>query len=129
VFEKLADEEQKHIDFVQGLIDALQAEESTALDKGAELEAEGFFSQRADSEMLDQTVIESMVPDLSVLRMAYLIERDFAEFYEMAAGRAEDKEARKSLEMLARWERGHEKLFKDLHDKAFVEYAGMPWGG
>jgi rubrerythrin len=129
VFEKLADEEQKHIDFIQGLIDALEAEESAALDKGAELEAEGFFSQRADSEMLDQTVIESMVPDLSVLRMAYLIERDFAEFYEMAAGRAENERARKSLEMLARWERGHEKLFKDLHDKAFEEYAGMPWGG
>ena len=129
VFEKLADEEQKHIDFIQGLIDALEAEESAPLDKGAELEAEGFFSQRADSEMLDQTVIESMVPDLSVLRMVYLIERDFAEFYEMAAGRAEDEGAKKSLEMLARWERGHEKLFKDLHDKAFEEYAGMPWGG
>jgi hypothetical protein len=27
------------------------------------------------------------------------------------------------------WERGHEKLFKHLHDKAFEEYAQMPWGG
>ena len=79
--------------------------------------------------MLDQTVIESMVPDLSVLRMAYLIERDFAEFYEMASGRAKDKTARESLEMLARWERGHERLFKAMHDRAFEEYAGMPWGG
>lgn len=129
VFEKLADEEQKHIDFIQGLIDALQAEESTALDKGAELEAEGFFSQRADSEMLDQTVIESMVPDLSVLRMAYLIERDFAEFYEMAADRTEDETAKKSLTMLAKWERQHEKLFKRMHDLAFEQYASMPWGG
>jgi len=33
------------------------------------------------------------------------------------------------LEMLATWERGHEKLFKYLHDKAFEEYAQMPWGG
>jgi rubrerythrin len=129
VFEKLADEEQKHIDFIEGLIDALDTEESSGLGKGAELEAEGFFSQRADSEMLDQTVIESMVPDLSVLRMAYLIERDFAEFYEMAASRAENQAAKESLQMLARWERGHERLFKDLHDKAFEEYAGMPWGG
>jgi len=27
------------------------------------------------------------------------------------------------------WERGHEALFKQLHDKAFEEYAQMPWGG
>ncbi len=78
--------------------------------------------------MLDQTVIESMVPDLTVLRMAYLIERDFAEFYEMAAGNVEG-EAQEILQMLAAWERGHEELFKKMHDKAFEEYAGMPWGG
>jgi rubrerythrin len=96
---------------------------------GMQLDAEGFFSQRAEAEMLDQTVIESMVPDLTVLRMAYLIERDFAEFYEMAAGRVEGDSAREALEMLARWERGHEELFKKMHDKAFEEYAGMPWGG
>jgi len=31
--------------------------------------------------------------------------------------------------MLAEWERGHERLFKELHDKIFQEYAAMPWGG
>ena len=33
------------------------------------------------------------------------------------------------LNALATWERGHEKLFKRYHDKAFEEYAQMPWGG
>jgi rubrerythrin len=127
-FRQLAAEEQKHIDFIQAQIDALDegAAPNTAL--GAELEAEGFFSQRAESEMLDQTVLEAMVPDLPVLRMAYLIERDFAEFYEMAARKSEG-EAKEILSMLAEWERGHERLFKHLHDKAFEEYAEMPWGG
>jgi rubrerythrin len=78
--------------------------------------------------MLDQTVAESMVPDLSVLRMAYLIERDFVEFYESAAEHAEG-EAKEALEMLARWERGHERFFRQLHDTAFEAYAQMPWGG
>jgi rubrerythrin len=128
-FERLADEEQKHIDFIQGLLDALDTGDTAGVEKGAALEAEGFFSQRAETEMLDQTVIEAMVPDLAVLRMAYLIERDFAEFYEMAANRVEDENARASLSMLARWERGHERLFQAMHDKAFEEYAGMPWGG
>jgi len=31
--------------------------------------------------------------------------------------------------MLARWERQHETLFKATHDRAFEEYASMPWGG
>lgn len=128
-FEKLAEEEQKHIEFIQGLIAALDKKEATGLEKGKALEKEGFFAQRARTEMLDQTVIEAMVPDLAVLRMAYLIERDFAEFYEMAADRVADESAKKALGMLARWERTHEQLFKELHDRAFEEYAGMPWGG
>ncbi len=128
VFERLAAEEQKHIEFIQAQLDALDEGKAPDTALGAELEREGFFSQRADSEMLDQTMLEAMVPDLPVLRMAYLIERDFAEFYEMAAGKSEG-EAKAVLTMLAEWERGHERLFKRLHDKAFEEYAEMPWGG
>lgn len=127
-FRRLAGEEQRHIDFIQGLLNALDEGRSPSAAMDNELEQEAFFSERAASEMLDQTVIESMVPDLPVLRMAYLIERDFAEFYESAAERAEG-EAREALEMLVRWERGHERFFKQLHDTAFEEYAQMPWGG
>ena len=129
IFERLAAEEEKHIEFIQGLIERLDAESTQGTEAEQALDQEGFFSQRAETEMLDQTVIEAMVPDLAVLRMAYLIERDFAEFYEMAAGRVQDETARKSLTMLSKWERQHEKLFKRLHDAAFEEYASMPWGG
>lgn len=126
-FERLALEEQKHIVFIEGLLDALEKDTSPG-GGDVDLTEEGFFSERAATEMLDQTVAESMVPDLSVLRMAYLIERDFAEFYEAAADRAEG-EARDALETLAKWERGHARFFKRLHDTAFEEYAEMPWGG
>jgi rubrerythrin len=127
-FERLAGEEQKHIEFIQGLLDALDEVGSRGVARDVELEQEGFFSERAASELLDQTVLEAMVPDLPVLRTAYLIERDLAEFYEMAAGKAEG-EAKEALQMLADWERGHEAFFKQIHDKAFEEYAQMPWGG
>jgi rubrerythrin len=127
-FKRLAEEEQKHIEFIEGLIAALDDETASAVDMGVELEKEGFFADRADSEMIEQTVTEAMVPDLPVLRMAYLIERDFAEFYELAASKAEG-DAQKALEMLASWERGHEQLFRQIHDRAFEEYAQMPWGG
>ena len=126
-FRRLALEEQKHILFIEGLLESLdEGRTAEAADIG--LQEEDFFSERAASEMLDQTVVESMVPDLSVLRMAYLIERDFVEFYQSAAEQAEG-DARQALEMLAQWERGHEKFFKQLHDTAFEEYAQMPWGG
>jgi len=67
------------------------------------------------------------VPDLPVLRMAFLIECDFAEFYATAAQQAEGEE--KTVLESCPLERGPEKLFKHLHDKAFEEYAQMPWGG
>ncbi len=125
VFRRLADEEEKHIRFIQGLLNALEAGQEAS---AATLEGEGFFSQRAATEMLDQTLIESMIPDVTVLRTAYLIERDFAEFYQMAADKATG-EAKAALTKLAQWERGHERLFKELHDKVFQQYMEMPWGG
>jgi rubrerythrin len=128
VFKQLAAEEQKHIEFIQAQIDALDKGEAPDTTIGIELQEEGFFSQRAEAEMLDQTMLEAMVPDLPVLRTAYLIERDFADFYEMAARKSEG-EVKEVLQMLAQWERGHERLFKRLHDTAFEEYAEMPWGG
>ena len=127
IFHRLAAEEQKHIEFIETLLGGLETGES-GVGLAIELEQEDRFSQRAESEMLDQAVIESMIPDVAILRMAYLIERDFAEFYEMAADKAKG-DARLALRTLARWERGHERLFKELHDRVFEEYAQMPWGG
>ena len=128
IFLRLAREEQKHIEFIEALIRALDYDESST-EAGTVLQEEGDrFTERAESEMLDQTVVESMVPDVAILRMAYLIERDFAEFYETASQQAEG-EAKAALAALARWERGHERLFKELHDRVFQEYAEMPWGG
>ena len=127
IFRRLAAEEQKHIEFIKILLARLTDGESLG-GPPANLEAGDRFATRAEAEMMDQTIIESMVPDVAVLRMAYLIERDFAEFYEMAADKAEG-EAQIALRALARWERGHEALFKNLHDRVFEEYAAMPWGG
>lgn len=127
-FLRLAGEEQKHIEFIQGLLNKMDSGEPLDASHSQTMQEAGFFAERALSEGIDQTVLEAMVPDLPVLRMAYLIERDFAEFYEYTARKTEG-EARQVLEMLAHWERGHEQLFKEFHDRAFEEYAQMPWGG
>jgi len=124
-FKAIAEEEQKHIDFIAAQLAALNAGVSA---EDPELPQAGFFAERAESESIEMRVNESMVADLPVLRMAYLIERDFSEFYSQMASRTEG-EAKKVLEMLAHWEAGHERLFKRLHDQAFEKYADMPWGG
>ena len=126
-FLQLAEEEQKHINFIQNQISLLEGQVGDT-EYGLVLEQSGFFSQRAQSEYIDQSVAEAMVPDLPVLRMAYLIERDFAEFYESTANQV-DGDAKQVLYMLSQWERGHERLFKHFYDKAFEEYSNMPWGG
>lgn len=124
-FLAIAEEEQRHIDFIAGQIAALNAGVEA---QAPELPPAGFFADRADGQQIIATVSEAMVADLPVLRMAYLIERDFAEFYQMAASKAEGQ-AKEVLTMLSNWESGHERLFKNMHDQAFEQYAQMPWGG
>jgi rubrerythrin len=126
-FQQLAVEEQKHINFIQNQL-AILVGHAGDVDYGLLLEQAGFFSQRAQSELIDQSVAEAMVPDLPVLRLAYLIERDFAEFYESTSTQVEG-DAKQVFTMLSQWERGHERLFKHFYDKAFEEYSKMPWGG
>jgi rubrerythrin len=124
-FKAIAAEEQRHIEYIQAQLRALTGDSPA---EAIELPATGFFADRAEGEQIAYTIAESMVADLPVLRMAYLIERDFSEFYSQAASQAEG-DAKKTLEMLATWEAGHERLFKSMHDKAFQVYSGMPWGG
>ena len=125
VFQKLADEELKHIQYIKNL---MKAEGNDGAQTEAMLEIEGWFADKAKEELLDQNLIESMIPDVAVLRTAYLIESDLSEFYENAAAKSSGR-AQKAFLQLAKWERGHEAFFKELHDKVFEEYTQMPWGG
>jgi hypothetical protein len=63
-FRELADEEKKHILFIQGQITALDKGQLSADVVTEELARGDFFTARAHKELLDQTVLEAMVPDL-----------------------------------------------------------------
>ena len=125
VFQKLADEELKHIKYIEELMSSPNEDAGSSI---AELEDDGWFEERAEKEFLDQSLIESMIPDVAVLRTAYLIEHDLSEFYEMAAQKSTGV-ANLAFTQLPKWERGHEAFFKQLHDQVFQEYTQMPWGG
>ena len=49
---------------------------------------------------------------LSALRMAYLIEKDAADFYARAAERVDDPNAKRMFRDLAEWEKGHLRLLE-----------------
>ncbi len=129
-FERLIQEEDKHIAFIQSILDDLQNERDIELprDVTLEQETENFFDDRAKSEFLEQCLNESMVPDVTVFNTAWLIEKDLSEYYARMAEKTEGMAAR-ALGMLSEWERRHELFFKEFRDTLSNTYAEMPWGG
>jgi rubrerythrin len=129
-FERLIEEEDKHIRFITAILDNLKKGEDIDLSSASEEDSgtEDFFDARSKSEFLERCVQESMVPDVTVFNTAWLIEKDLSDYYQRMADQTEGR-AKQALEMLARWEKGHERFFREFRDKLSEVYATMPWGG
>jgi rubrerythrin len=129
-FKRLIQEEEKHIVFINKILNDLKKGEDFDLDqfKGVVLEPTNYFDERARSEFLQECVDGSMVPDVTVFSTAWLIEKDLSEFYARMANQTEGK-AKEALSMLSNWEKGHERFFRQYRDKISEVYANMPWGG
>lgn len=129
-FERIIEEEQRHIDFITRLLRDLREGEELNVAQAREiaLEPTNYFDDRARSEFLEQCVEGSMVPDVTVFNTAWLIERDLSDFYARMAEKAEGR-PQEALSMLSRWEKEHEKFFREYRDKLSEVYANMPWGG
>jgi rubrerythrin len=129
-FKRLIEEEEKHIVFITKILDGLrkgEAFEPSGLE-GMVLKPTNYFDERAKSEFLQQCIEGSMVPDVTVFNTAWLIEKDISEFYAKMAVQASGK-AKSAFQMLADWEKAHEKFFREFRDKIAEVYATMPWGG
>lgn len=129
-FEKLVEEERKHILFISSILEDLRNKGDIDVGrvKGMVISPTNYFDDRARSEFLEQCVSGSMIPDVTVFNVAWLIEKDLSEFYGKMAEQTEGQ-ARQSFQMLAAWERGHEKFFREYRDKLSKTYSSMPWGG
>ena len=129
-FKRLIEEEKQHILFINAVLEDLREGDDIDLSdlKDVVLEPTDYFDERARAEFLEQCVQESMIPDVTVFNTAWLIEKDLSEFYQRMAEKTEGTPS-EALEMLARWERSHEKFFRDYRDKLSETYSDMPWGG
>jgi len=129
-FAQLVKEEEQHILFIKNILEDLKGESPGQLriEEAYKLEPTSFFNDREKSEFLQRWLYESMVPDVTVFSVAWLIERDLREFYEKMADRTKGR-AKEALTMLAAWERKHESFFKEYRDKLTEVYSKLPWGG
>ena len=69
-----------------------------------------------------------MVPDITIFNVAWLIEKDLREFYEKMVNQTEGY-AKEAFTLLADWERGHERFFRDYRDKLIEICSQLSWGG
>ena len=129
LFRDLAEIEMEHYKYLEKQLNKYLEENSFDPNQDLTDVEDSIFETREKSEHLGATLQESDIPDITILRMAYLIERDFKEFYEDAASKAEDQGAKAVFKKLAQWEKGHEDLFKKEYDQRMKEYMSLPWGG
>ena len=129
-FQRLIQEEEKHIEFINQILERLKTGQEIDIPSSfsVEPEVDNYFDARAKSEFLQKGVTESMIPDVTVFNTAWLIEKDLSEFYGKMAKNT-GGEAKKSLEMLADWEKQHELFFREYRDALSDAYSRMPWGG
>jgi len=129
-FKRIIEEEDQHIFFINAILEDLNKEKEIDLSDLGDLvlDRTNYFDDRTRSEFLERCVYESMIPDVTVFNTAWLIEKDLSDFYERMAENAKGT-PREALNMLAGWERGHEKFFREYRDKLTEIYSKMPWGG
>jgi 1,2-phenylacetyl-CoA epoxidase catalytic subunit len=129
-FTQLIKEEEHHIHFIKEILSSLKQGSPDQLQilKDHAAETTNFFDERAKSEFLEQRLYESMVPDITVFSIAWLIEKDLSEFYEKMANQTQGKVS-EALRLLSTWERRHERFFREYRDKLNEIYSKMPWAG
>lgn len=127
---RLVEEEKKHITFIEGILNELKdgKEIDLSLVQDPVLKETNYFDHRARSEFLEQCVQGSMIPDVTIFNTAWLIEKDLSDFYAAMSKKTSGKPS-EALNMLSKWEKEHEKFFREYRDKLSEVYSQMPWGG
>jgi rubrerythrin len=109
LFSFLSGMEKEHAAYIERQADNLEA--GRPIEELAGSEEEDRFRavmarQKVEPENLDQDL-----GDYSIMRMAYLVEKDFARFYEQSAEQSRG-ELRDLFTSLAEWEKGHAEMMK-----------------
>lgn len=118
VMESLAEMEKEHAELLQGRYKTLK-EKGEWLPLPADIQAGNIFQERFEAEKTTKADLESDLSDITILRMAYLIENDLAEFYKNAAEKIEDSEGKRLFMTLSNWEVEHKNALYKLYQDHF----------
>lgn len=129
IFLKLSEVELEHHEYLKSLLKEYETTETISDKLELPEDEDIIFQARKEGEKLDSAMEQSMIPDMNVLRMAYLIEEDFQEYYAKMSEKVEDQKLKEILLRFAEWEDGHAKLFRSEYDKRMDIYMNMSWGG
>jgi len=120
---QLALEKESHIKYTKALQRAIQ--QHTAVPKSL-AKPQASVRARTRAEAMDANNVESMIPDIAILRMALLIERDLTDYLERI-GPSMEKPVQDAIDTLAMRTREHETLSSELHSIAYRQYVGAAW--
>ncbi len=127
-FEVLAETEKEHYELLETQLAQMETDGSWVnLDNFVMNSDPTLFQKRQGAEGVDATEQKYSLSDLSVLRMAYLIENDFAEYYQKAMNQVAEPEGKKILKTLFDWENEHRRVFHDAYKEA-MEYNWFEQG-
>lgn len=119
-FESLSGMEKSHVDYISGLIKDIKSHDYVHFSQPSDVGQS--FTKRASQEIVYGGDFSAVKSDIPVLRMAYLIEEDFMNYYNKAAESVEDEEIKKILKHLAEWEKEHRDRIYTLYQKLSKDY-------
>ena len=119
-FKYLAEMEGEHVDYISSLIEKNNKGEKITKDDILSGQ-EDFFTSRKETELPAGRHAE-LASDISILRMAFLIEHDFMEFYKKAAEKTDNEGEKYVLNHLSQWEKGHRDMIQELYDDRMKKY-------
>lgn len=119
LFKSIAEVEDDHYEILKKQYDYYKENKTlNNIDFGLS-EGEKLYEDRsAEISLVD---LERDLSDLPIVRMAYLLENDFAMFYEKAVEKVDDPQAKSLLKQLAKWEQGHREAFYREYKKAMED--------
>ncbi len=123
LFNELQDMEKDHATYLKKQIDNI--EKGVSLDD-LPVAHETQFHDRLAQQKIDTKALASDLGDFSIIRMAYLIEKDFKEYYAKAAKKSSGKE-KDILHMLSAWESNHAHVMK-VRLEAIIDRNSMELG-
>ncbi len=121
VYKGLADEADKHIKFIKGVLKARRSGSLERMPRVA-VDAQAALGWRALAEIMNDDVVQELEADVAILRLGLILQNDLTEYYALTALQLEGME-QEAFERLASWSRALTETLQQIYDRVFELYA------